>query len=73
MDEDPSKGGKVGEFDSMPNKIKMYDFNKALKNGKAIYLLFRGPTSKHLLQYLDVNLKMYTPETFLIHAGIHMF
>ena len=73
MDENASKGGKVGEFDSIPNKIKMYDFNKALKNGKAIHLLFPGTTSKHLLQYLNVNLKMCTPETFLIHAGIYMF
>ena len=57
--------------DSIPNRIKMYNFNKALKNGKAKHLSFPGTTSKQLLQYLDVNLKMYTPETVLIHAGIN--
>ena len=49
----------------------MYNFNKAFKNGKAKYLSFPGTTSKQLLQYLDVNLKIYTHETVLIHAGIN--
>ena len=49
----------------------MYNFSKTLKNGKPKYLLFPGTTSKQLLQYLDVNLKMYTPKTVLIHAGIN--
>ena len=48
----------------------MYDFNKAFKNRKATHLSFPGTTSKQFLQYLDVNLKMYTPETVIIHAGI---
>ena len=48
-----------------------YNFNKALKNGKAKRLSFPGTTSKQLLQYLDINLKMYTPQTVLIHAGIN--
>ena len=49
----------------------MYNFNKALKNGEAKHLPFPGNTSKQLLQYLDVNLKMYTSETVVIHAGIN--
>ena len=49
----------------------MYNFNKALKIGKVKHLPFPETTSKQLLQYLDVNLKMYTPETVLIHAGIN--
>ena len=49
----------------------MCDFNKALKNGKAKYIWFPGTTSKQLLQHLDVNLKMYTPKTVVIHAGIN--
>ena len=49
----------------------MYNFNKALKNGKPKHLSFPGTTSKQLLQYLDVSLKMYTPETVLIHAVIN--
>ena len=47
----------------------MYNFNKASKNGNAKHLSFPGTTSKQLLQYLDANLKMYTPDTVLIHAG----
>ena len=58
--------------DSIPSRIKMHNFNKALKNGNAKYLSFPGTTSKELLQYLDVNLKMYTPDTVLIHAGINV-
>ena len=34
-------------------------------------IIYPGTTSKQLLQYLDVNLKMCTPETVLIHAGIN--
>ena len=49
----------------------MYNFSKAFKNGKAKHLSFPGTTSKQLLQYLDVNLKFYTHETVLIHAGIN--
>ena len=35
--------------DSIPNRIKMYNFNKALKNGKAKHLSSPGTTSKQLL------------------------
>ena len=55
--------------DSIPSRIKIYNFQKAIKNGKAKHLLFPGTTSKQLLQYLEVNLKTYAPETVLIHAG----
>ena len=55
----------------MRSRFKMYNFNKALKNGNAKHLSFRGTTTKQLLQYLDVNLKMYTPDTVLIHARIN--
>ena len=49
----------------------MFDFSKDLKNGKAKHLLFSETTAKQLLQYLDVNLEMYTRGTVLIHAGIN--
>ena len=49
----------------------MYNFNKALKNANIKHLSFPGITLKQLLQYLDVDLKMYTPGTVLIHAGIN--
>ena len=57
--------------DSIPSRFEMHNFNKALKNGDAKHLSFPGTTSKQLLQYLDVNLKMYIPDIVLIHAGIN--
>ena len=56
---------------SITNRLELYDLSKDLKNGKAKQLSFSGTTSKQLLQYLDVNLKMYTPETVVIDAGIN--
>ena len=50
----------------------MYNFSKALKNGNAKHLSLPGTTSKQLLQYLDVNPKMYTPDRVLIYAGINV-
>ena len=53
--------------DSIPSRIKAYNFNKALKNGKAKHL-----SLKQLFQnVLDVNLKVYTSEAVLIHTGIN--
>ena len=42
------------------------------KNVKAKHLSFPVNGSKQLLQYLDINLKLYTSETVLIHAGINV-
>lgn len=49
----------------------MYDFNKALKNGKAKHLSLPGTTSKQLLQYVDVNLKIRNTEKVLVHAEMN--
>ena len=57
--------------DSIPSRFNMYNFKKALKSGNAKHLSSPGTTSKQLLEYLDVNLKMYTPDTVLIYAGIN--
>ena len=57
--------------DTIPSRIKMYNFNKALKNANIKHLSLPGTTPKQLLQYLDVDLKMYTPGTVLIHDGIN--
>ena len=35
--------------ESMPSRIKMYDFNKALKYGEVKYLSFPESTSKQFL------------------------
>ena len=49
----------------------MYEFYKILKNGNAKHLFFPGATSQQLLQYLDVNLQLYGPQTVIIHVGIN--
>ena len=51
--------------------MRMYEFNKVLKNGNVKHLFFPGATTKQVSQYLDVNLKMYVPKTVIIHAGIN--
>ena len=51
--------------------MRMYEFNKVLKNGNVKHLFFPGATSEQVLQYLDVNLQMYAPKTVVIHVGIN--
>ena len=57
--------------DSIPGKMKMHEFNRVIKNGKVKHLFFPGATSEQVLQYLDVNLRMYGPKTVIIHVGIN--
>lgn len=56
---------------SITNRLELYDLSKDLKYGKAKQLSLPGTTSKQLLENLDVNLKIYTPETVVIDAGIN--
>ena len=57
--------------DSIPGKIRMYEFNKVLKNGNVKHLFIPGATFEQVSQYLDVNLQMYAPKTVIIHLGIN--
>ena len=57
--------------DSIPCRIKIYDFNKAFTNKKAKHLLF--PYIKLHWNSLHVDLKMCTSETVLILVGINVF
>ena len=45
----------------------MYNFNKALKNGKAKHLSLK----QFFQNVLDANLEMYTLEAVLIHTRIN--
>ena len=56
--------------DSIPSRIKMYNFNKALQNGKAKHLSLKQLFQNVLDVFQYVNLRKYTPKTDLIHAGI---
>ena len=51
--------------------MRMYKFNKLLKNGNVKHLLFSGTTSEQVSQYLDVNLQMYAPKIDIIHVSIN--
>ena len=64
------KGNILIFSDSIPGKMRMYEFNKVLKNGNIKHLLFPGATSEQVSQYLGVNLQMYVPKTVIIHVGI---
>ena len=57
--------------DSIPGKMKMHELNRAIKNVKVKHLFFPGATSEQVLQYLDVNLRMYGPKTVIIHVDIN--
>lgn len=57
--------------DSITSKIKIYDFNREFKNGKAKHMFFPGSTSEQVLQYLEVNLKINKPDAVLFHVGIN--
>ena len=43
--------------------MRMYEFNKVLKNGNVKDLFFPGATTEQVSQYLDVNLQMYAPKS----------
>ena len=49
--------------DSIPGEMRMYEFNKVLKNGNVKDLFFPGATTEQVSQYLDVNLQMYAPKS----------
>ena len=57
--------------DSMTSKIKIFDFNRLFKNGKAKHMFFPGSTSEQILQYLEINLKINNPDAVLFHVGIN--
>ena len=65
-----AKGNILFFSDSIPGKMRMYEFNKVLKNVNVKHV-FPGATSEQISQYLDVNLQMYTPKTVIIHVGIN--
>ena len=57
--------------DSIPKGIRMYDFNKLIKNRKAKMLNFPGASSRQLLQYMDIHLEEIQVDTVVIHIGVN--
>ena len=57
--------------DSIPKGIRMYDFNKLIKNRKAKMLNFPGASSRQLLHYMDIYLEGIQVDTVVIHIGVN--
>ena len=55
----------------MPKGIKMYKFNRLIRNCKAKMFNFPGASSHQLLHYLDVHLKDKFIDTVITHIGIN--
>ena len=57
--------------DSIPKGIRMYQFNRALRNFRAKMLNFPGVSSNEILHYIDVHLKEKLIDTVIIHVGVN--
>ena len=55
----------------MPRGIRMGDFNKFVKVGKAKVKCFPGATSNQSLHYLDVNLQDNNTESVILYVGVN--
>ena len=57
--------------DSIAKRIRMYEFNRFIKNSKATMFNFPGASSHQMLHYLDVHLEDIQINTVVIHVGIN--
>ena len=57
--------------DSIPKGIRMYGFNKLIKNKNAKLLNFPGASSRQLLHYMDIHLEGIQVDTVVIHIGVN--
>ena len=55
--------------DSIPKGLRMYEFNRYIKSGKASIITFPGATAKRLSHYCLPTLIDDKPEVVVIHAG----
>ena len=56
---------------SIPNGIRMNEFNGLIKNRKAKMLNFTGASSRQLLHYMDIHLEGIQVDTVVIHIGVN--
>ena len=56
--------------DSILKGIRMYDFNKLIKNRKAKMLNFPGASTRQLLHYMDIHLERIKVDTVAIYVGV---
>ena len=57
--------------DSKTRGIRMRDFHKFVRAGKAKFKCFPGATSNQLLHYLNVNLQDKNTESVILHVGVN--
>ena len=57
--------------DIVQKGIRMYQFNRALRNHRAKILNFPGASSNEILHYIDVHLKEKLIDTAIIHLGVN--
>ena len=57
--------------DSIPKGIRMYGFNKLIKNKNPKLLNFPGASSRQLLHYMDIHLEGIQVDTVVIHIGVN--
>ena len=57
--------------DSIPKGIRMYQFNRALRNRRAKMLNFPGASSNEILHYINAHLKEKLIDTVIVHVGVN--
>ena len=57
--------------DSIPKGIRMYQFNRTLRNRRAKMLNFPGTSSNEILHYIYVQLKEKLIESVIVHVGVN--
>ena len=57
--------------DSIPKGIRMYKFNRTLRNRRAKMLNLRGASSFEILRYTDVHLKYKLIDTVTVYVGVN--
>ena len=63
--------GNIKSFSDIPRGIRMRDFIKFVRVGKARLQCFPYTTSNQLLHYLDVNLQDNNTESVILHVDIN--
>ena len=57
--------------DSIPKGLRMFDFNKFIKNRKAEMLNFPGASPRQLLHYMNIHLDGIQVDTVVFHIGVN--
>ena len=67
----PNSSNTLIFTDTIAKVIRMYEFNRLIKNSKATMFDFPGAPSHQMLHYLDAQLEHRQINTVVIHVGIN--